>query len=79
MYQRLIKVSFKVCIKIYSKLRNRSEKFISGNKDWENEKIIYEKKIAILEPFTESVPSAVLLATIWYTESWIKRDHTFEG
>ena len=51
----------------------------SGNDDWKKEKIIYDSKIAILEPFTESVPSLIVLIAIWYTSAWIQHDDTFQG
>ena len=47
--------------------------------EWEKEKVTYDSKIAILEPFTESVPTLVVLIAIWYNTSWIQHDDTFQG
>ena len=52
---------------------------ITGDKDWRRERKIYDKRIAILEPFIESIPSVMVQLAIWFTETWIRKDLTFQG
>eukprot|EP00092_Neocalanus_flemingeri_P007382 GFUD01007970.1.p1 GENE.GFUD01007970.1~~GFUD01007970.1.p1 ORF type:complete len:198 (+),score=34.70 GFUD01007970.1:129-722(+) len=52
---------------------------LKGNKAWRKEKKTFDSHIGTLEPYTESLPSVLILTAVWVTETKIKDDNNFQG
>ena len=49
-----------------------------GDDQWEEEKDLYDKFVSTVEPFTESLPSLMILTSIWVIETKVKGDDSFQ-
>ena len=50
-----------------------------GNSCWREENKTFDSNIGTLEPYTESIPSVLILTAVWVTESNNKDDKDFQG
>ena len=52
---------------------------VPGNPCWREEKKTFDSKIGTLEPYTESLPSMLILTAVWITETKIRDNDEFQG
>ena len=52
---------------------------LPGNHCWREEKKTFDSKIGTLEPYTEGLPSVLILTAVWVTETKIRDNDEFQG